>query len=460
MKYLLPLLFVGMCWMMSASSQAQQAPADLPDLAELLQNAEDDHIIMLGFSDQALNSIPASAAANFYRQRGAYQSSSWSQRMTDQIAEDYHLKKLTEYSMTEVGLHCAVYQVPSTVSVPETLLKLTQDERLEIVQQMHLYHTQAHQYNDPYFKLQTNLQQMFIDQVHTNTTGRGITIAMIDTGVALDHPDLEGQIISNENFANAISTSFSSDKHGTAVAGVMVAKKDNDTGITGIAPDAKLIALKACWPDQSHAIASLCNSFTLALAINAAIKAKVNILNMSLAGPSDPLLAILLNKAIEKGIIVVAAKANDANFDFPASLKNVIAVQSLTDPQPAHYSSTFLVTAPGEKILTTLPEGTYDFISGSSIAASEVSGVIALLLELKSDLTSREALSILQKSAVPLKTGTLRAINAKTAILALCELTTCPQEVLSLALVSYQSNRTIIDMSLSLKQEQQGLAGY
>lgn len=439
MKQLLPLLLVGMLLgMIAMPAKSGSSISVTPDLVKQLQTVEGDHILMLGFSDQSLNNIPESASASFYRKRGTYQSSSWSARLTDQIAEDYQLKKLTEYSMSEVGLHCAVYKVPDNIAVADLLPKLTKDARLEIVQQMHYYHTKAHYYNDPYFKLQANLRQMHIDQVHTKTTGRNVTIAMIDTGVALDHPDLHGQIVSTENFAKDISSSFSSDKHGTAVAGVMVAKKDNDAGITGVAPDAKLIALKACWPDQVDAMEAVCNSFTLALAVNAAIKAEANILNMSLTGPDDPLLTVLLNKAIEKGILVVAANTGTGNIQehFPASLANVIAVQSSpsTKAQLQPQNQAVTVTAPGEKILTTLPQGSYDFISGSSIAAAEVSGIIALLLELKPDLTLAETQSILQKSELTTKLGNATGISASAAVLALCEMTICPQELIGLAM--------------------------
>jgi hypothetical protein len=432
MKRLAPFFILGT--LLATPVHSQPTLFIPPDMASIYQKADAEHLVLVTFTDQSINSIPDSASADFYRKRGDYQSTTWSQRLSEEIAADHHLAKLIEWPMTELGMHCVVYKIAAASSMSATLQELAQDSRLAIVQQMHYFKTQSHHYNDPYHKLQSNLLQMQVDQVHAQTTGRAVNIAMIDTGVALDHPDLVGQITDHQNFAKDISASFSNDKHGTAVAGIMVAKKDNSTGITGVAPDAKLIALKACWPDKADDIAAVCNSLTLALAVNAAIRANVDILNMSLTGPEDPLLAVLLNKAIEKGIIVVAASAGDAKPDFPASLKNVIAVQSLTHPQAANHAPVSLVTAPGDRILTTLPQGSYDFISGSSIAAAEVSGVIALLLELKADLTLAEVLTVLQKSAIPLKSGALAAINAKIAVLALCEMASCPQEVLGLAM--------------------------
>lgn len=393
---------------------------DAAQLSTVLDPAVADHLLLIGFPDQSINRVQ-SASSTSYRRRGGYQSSGWSQRITQQIAEDYHIQKLTEWPMSEVGVHCVVYQVPTGASVAEIMQKLSQDSRVSIVQNMHLFKTEAHQYNDPYFKLQANLQQMQISQAHGKTTGRNITIAMIDTGVDLTHPDLIDQITQNKNFASGISPDFSNDKHGTAVAGIMVARKDNGTGIIGIAPDAKLIALKACWPHQTDSMEAVCNSFTLALAVNTAIQSGAKILNMSLGGPQDAFLELLLNKAIENGIIVIAADTGLAKKDenFPASLKNVISVQSSKQPNQIPQLPT--ITAPGEKILTTLPHGTYDFISGSSVAAAEVSGIIALLLELKPDLTFAEARSILQKSELPATDHSFSGINANTAVIALCE---------------------------------------
>ena len=405
---------------------------DAAELSTVLDPALADHLLLIGFPDQSIDRVQ-SASSTSYRRRGGYQSSGWSRRVTQQIAEDYHIQKLTEWPMSEVGVHCVVYQVPTGASVAETMQKLSQDSRVTIVQNMHLFKTEAHQYNDPYYKLQANLQQMQISLAHGKTTGRNITIAMIDTGVDLTHPDLIDQITQNKNFASGISPDFSNDKHGTAVAGIMVARKDNGTGIIGIAPDAKLIALKACWPHQTDSMEAVCNSFTLALAVNTAIQSGAKILNMSLGGPQDAFLELLLNKAIEKGMIVIAADTGLAKKDknFPASLENVISVQSLKQPDQITQLPT--ITAPGEKILTTLPHGTYDFISGSSIAAAEVSGIIALLLELKPDLTFAEARSILQKSELPATNHFFPGINANTAVIALCETTRCPEEVLSYA---------------------------
>ena len=242
--------------------------------------------------------------------------------------------------------------------------RLSKDDRVEVVQNMHVFKTKAKKDGDPYFKLQTNLHTMQINLAHARATGKGVTIGMIDTGVDTQHPDLAGQVSKEENLAQEVSPDFDTDKHGTAVAGVMIAKQHNGEGIIGIAPNAKLIAYKACWPEKADAIEAQCNSFTLALALNKAITEGVDVLNMSLTGPQDPLLTVLINKALAEGIIIVAADSGsgDAMENFPASLKNVISVQS-TQSSASTGAIAETISAPGNKILTTLPHGTYDFIS-------------------------------------------------------------------------------------------------
>jgi subtilisin family serine protease len=437
MKTYLLLAFLALTGF-SASSESKTVPDGKSGLYSLLDQQNAAHLLLVAFTDNTINNIKGTASPTSYRQRGDYQGSTWSERVTNQLAEDYGLEKLTEWPMTEVGVHCVVYRLTDKAAMANTIERLSKDGRVEIVQNMNVFKTKAQYHNDPYFKLQTNLQQMQIGLAHGRATGQDITIGMIDTGVDLEHPDLAGQISLNQNFAKDISASFSTDIHGTAVAGVMVARGDNAKGIIGVAPNAKLIALKACWPDKTDAIEAVCNSFTLALAVNTAIKAGVDVLNMSLTGPQDPLLALLLNKAMAKGIIVVAADTGSAGSgeDFPASLKDVISVQSIKQHVPMPDPLAESIAAPGDKVLTTLPHGTYDFISGSSIAAAEVSGVVALLLELKSNLTVAEAYTILQKSKIVLKDGSIAGVNANAALNTLCEITSCSRQVLSFAQIN------------------------
>ncbi len=401
-------------------------------LSGVLNPANTERMLLVAFSDLHIDRIQMIASSASYRRRGPYKSSTWSQRVSRSIEQQHGLQKLTEWPMTEVGVHCAVYLVPAGISVAETMQALSQDNRVDIVQRMHQFKTKGMHYNDPYYRLQSNMHQLQIEQAHVAATGKNVSIAVIDTGIDYGHPDLAGQIESNENFVSSVSAGFSDDLHGTAVAGVIAAQKDNRTGIIGVAPDAKLVALKACWPNQAGSFEAVCNSYTLALAVNTAIKLGVNVLNMSLAGPEDPLLAMLLNKAKEKGIVVVAADpgSKEPENRFPASMESVIPVQALDKLNNESSPGIRAINAPGEHILTTLPFGTYDFVSGSSVAAAQVTGVVALMLELKPGLSVDQTKAILQQSIrVPgsYHNSDLSAgLNAGKIVRSLCKETRCP----------------------------------
>ena len=133
-------------------------------------------------------------------------------------------------------------------------------------------------------------------------------VAVVDTGVDFDHPDLRGRVVKAQNFVDRVGDrNFTTDVHGTAVAGLIAATAGNGVGIVGVAPEAEIYALKACWQQPPGAREAVCNSYTLAKAVDFAIGQGVQVLNFSLAGPPDPLLGRLIGQALARGIVVVAA---------------------------------------------------------------------------------------------------------------------------------------------------------
>ena len=139
------------------------------------------------------------------------------------------------------------------------------------------------------------------------TTGStGVTVAVIDTGIETKHPDLKGRVAKTENFVDGGAQSFAQDRHGTAVAGVIGARANNNEGIFGVAPGADLLGIKACWHSTAGGLEARCSSWTLAKAIDFAVINGTRVINLSLGGPPDPLLTRLIAKAIERGATVVA----------------------------------------------------------------------------------------------------------------------------------------------------------
>lgn len=343
--------------------------------------------ILVTFVDQTMNRSVAGNALDSYRVRGTYDNSGWSERIALHLAEFYRLELVAQWPMTELGISCVVYEVPEALSVSDTIALLRQDRDVGSVQIMHSFQVLADAlpksvvHADPYLPLQAGFNALKIAEWHKKATGLGIRIALIDSGVDLDHPDLKGQIDYSENMAPEPEDHNLADLHGTAVAGVLSARANNGIGIAGIAPDADVMAFRACWPDQPRSLSARCNSFTLALALNQAIRMNSQIINLSLTGPEDPILEMLINKALSKGIIVIAAlPAKDPDNAFPANIRGVLAVSQIGEANNANQ-----IVAPGRDILTTVPHESYDFMSGSSFATPHVAGLVALLLQLHPD---------------------------------------------------------------------------
>ena len=273
----------------------------------------DERRLLVTFVDRTINrKLPGNAQDN-YRLRGQYSNSGWSERVAHQLAERHQLQFVAQWPVTELGVSCVVYEVPETLPLLQVMAALQKDQDVSSVQQMHTFnvlgdkHSAIKPYSDPYLHLQTGFQSLGIAELHKFSTGQGVRIALIDTGVDVDHPDLKGQISYSENVAPEPSDHNLAEIHGTAVAGVLSARADNGIGIAGIAPEAEILAFRACWPDKPGSLAARCNSFTLALALNQAIRMNSRIVNLSLSGPEDPLLKMLIEKALSEGIIVIAA---------------------------------------------------------------------------------------------------------------------------------------------------------
>lgn len=392
--------------------------------------AQAERRIVITFVDTSADRLPLGGPAD-YRRRGNYLSSTQSRRLAAGIAEEYQLQPVAEWPIAALELHCVVYEVSPAQSVERVIALLQRDQRVESVQRMHRFRV----LNTLYAPLQPALQTMQIEAAHQWATGRHVTIGMVDTGVDFNHPALQGQIVTRRDFVADDPASFVNDIHGTAVAGVMAATADSGNGIVGVAPDSKLIALKACWPEAPASPEAVCDTLTLAKALDAAVQLKPAVLNLSLTGPYDPLLARLIVQAIARGLIVVAADPEQLDTDtgFPASMEQVIAVRLDREPRSraAPAAGDHWLLAPGSKVLTTFPHGAYNFISGSSFAAAQVSGVVALLLEVQPDLSTDRVVKLLRATAAPAgRTVALQGsgvVNACSAIAQLRGMSGCAE---------------------------------
>jgi subtilisin family serine protease len=349
------------------------------------------------------------------------------------IEREYGLREVDAWPIKPLGIHCIVYEVTSTRPLADVLAALSSDPRVESAQPLHLFDLLASTvstggvalpdsgYDDPYLELQHSVRELQLEAAQRWASGRGVQVAIIDTGIDDRHPELAGRIALVEDFVEPRSRG--GEQHGTAVAGIIAAAAGNGIGIIGVAPDVRLLALRACWPID---VRSVCSSFTLAKALTFALERSPQIINLSLAGPEDPLLARLLSLAIERGITVVAACRDDDCTSFPASVPDVIAVSTSGVGVTAAAAATGRpgpLRAPGVDVITTMPNGEFDFVSGSSISAAHVTGIIALLLQRRPDLSPAALRQALSMTMGPDVGGT---VNACEAVAAFVEGAGCP----------------------------------
>jgi subtilisin family serine protease len=310
---------------------------------------------------------------------GGYPSDSGRQarrREAQRIASEHHLRLLEDWPMPVIGVDCFVMEHGDDVGDDSVLAALARDPRVAWAQADNRF--QGLDGTDPLYPVQPDGKYWHVAELHRISTGRGVIIAVIDSGIDARHPDLLGQVEVQRNFVDEAASP--AEPHGTAVAGIAVARSGNGLGIAGVAPDAKLMALRACW--QAPGRATLCSSFTLGKALNFALVNDARIINLSLAGPADRLLEALLRAAVTRGATVVAAvDPRRADGGFPASSGSALAVAAQSHAAPLAPAGVLL--APGADVPTCVPGARWGFVSGSSFAAAHVSGLAALLAQLR-----------------------------------------------------------------------------
>jgi len=294
-------------------------------------------------------------------------------QLAEALARKHALELQSEWPMPVAGVDCFVMRLPAgDARSPEQAAKaVSADSRVAWAQAVNVYHAQGSE-QEPLYPTQPAARQWHLADLHGLATGKDVRVAVIDSGVEATHPDLAGQIALNENFVD--DGPPPGENHGTAVAGIIAARADNHLGIAGIAPQARLLALRACW-QTTAAADTLCTSLSLAKALHAAVLQRAQIINMSLGGPDDRLLGVLIDEALARGIAVVAAVGAEGQ-GFPANHPGVLAAGN-AQPLPAG-----AVLAPGKDVPSTAPGGGWALVTGSSFSAAHASGLLALMSEL------------------------------------------------------------------------------
>jgi len=343
--------------------------------------------ILVTIRYDAVDAMHGDAVERYHRPHG-YASAANTEPVLDALAADYAIVRMGGWPMRSLAVHCEVYALAPGADPEVLAARLARDARVDSAEPLRSFQTLTTA-DVPFRPLQYALDELDVDNAHALSRGRGVRIAVIDSGIDAGHPDLNGAVRARRDFAPGAPAA-----HGTQVAGVIAARGDNAVGMVGVAPEAQLLDLRACWGDGHSADPASCDSFSLAQALDYAISNGVDVINLSLAGPDDPLLARLLGAAESRAISVVAAApaANDPAHGFPTSVHSVIIGMS---EDATGSLGAAAIRAPATDVLTTFPGGRYDYASGSSLAAAHVSGIVALARAMQRQLNPQQVRTIL-----------------------------------------------------------------
>jgi major intracellular serine protease len=283
-------------------------------------------------------------------------------------------------------------------------------------QRLHLIPYQVNAVVEVVSEVPKGIELISAPKIWEKSKGKGITVAILDTGCDFTHPDLSERIIGGRNFTDDdngnpdVYTDYNG--HGTHVAGTIAATQNNN-GVIGVAPEASLLILKVLDKNGSGQYDWIING------INYAVEQKVDIISMSLGGSEDVSeLHQAIQNAVDNQILVVCAAGNEGDgqdssdeFSFPGSYNEVISVGAINlergSSEFSNSNNEVDLVAPGEEILSTYLNGSYAKLTGTSMATPHISGALALIKDIANknferNLIEPELYAQLIKRTVPL----------------------------------------------------------
>jgi subtilisin family serine protease len=315
----------------------------------------------------------------------------------DELARRHGLERIASQSFPLLGSTIGLFRIVDRRPVDMVRREFAADGRVRSVQ-LNLRHFLQDQ-KKPVIEgdvAQYAVAQLRLPQAHALARGMNVTIAVIDSGVDVKHPELANSVA--DSF-DALGSSEGPHVHGTGIAGAIVAHAK----LMGSAPEARLLAIRAFGAGSKGAEST---SYVILRGLDYAAEHGAQIINMSFAGPKDPLIERGIAATAARGILMVAAAGNAGAKSpplYPAANPNVIAVSG-TDAQDKLFAASnrgnhIAISAPGADIFLPAPDEKYQITSGTSFSAAYVSGVAALLLERNPALKPGDVRAILTKTA-------------------------------------------------------------
>lgn len=291
--------------------------------------------------------------------------------------------------------NAGLYTVPAGSTVAETVAKLQRDPSVVYAEPNYIYHATEYKaaatVNDPMVNQLWGLTKVQAQQAWDVTTGDpNVVVAVVDTGVDYNHPDLKGQVIKGPDFGNNDSDPMDDQGHGSHVAGTIAALANNGVGVAGLAYNTKVLAIKVLGSDGSGDTNSIVKGILKANELGA------KVINLSLGGPqTSSAMKDAVDQVTAKGSLCVVAAGNDGTStpDYPAAYPSAFAVgasdQSDKRASFSNYGSYVDIAAPGVDILSST-EKSYKKHSGTSMASPHVAAAAALLLAKNPNLSVQE----------------------------------------------------------------------
>ena len=320
-----------------------------------------------------------------------------SDAQADELARRHGLVRLQSQNFPLIGSTIGLFRIADRRAAETVSRELAADANVRSVQPNFRYVLQdqkaALTEGDPG---QYAVAELRLPEAHKLADGANVTIAVIDSGIDVKHPELANSIA--DSF-DALGSKEGPHVHGTGVAGAIVAH----ARLMGSAPAARILAIRAFGKASSGAEST---SFVILKGLDYAAAHGAQIVNMSFAGPKDALIERGIAALAGKGIVMVAAAGNAGAKSpplYPAANANVIAI-SATDAQDKLFTASnrggyIAVAAPGVDLFLPAPEEKYQITSGTSFSAAYVSGLAGLMLERNPALKPEQLRAILMKTA-------------------------------------------------------------
>ncbi len=303
------------------------------------------------------------------------------------LAQRHRLVRIESLGIPMLAGTLFRWRIPDNRPMDRVLNDLSNDRAVRFAQRNMIYRAQDAGAKAPAEgdAGQYALAKLHLPEAHLLARGTDVVIAVIDSGIDVTHPEFAGAVTGTYD---ALNSKEGAHPHGTGVAGTIIAH----SRLVGSAPAAHLLAIRAFAANPSSGAES--TSFVVLKALNYAVQHNAQIINMSFAGPADPLVQQALGVAFARGIVLVAAAGNAGPNSpplYPAADSHVIAVTATDSGDhlfaQANRGPQVAVAAPGVDILMPAPEDKYQVNSGTSFAAAYVSGVAALLIDRNPSIT-------------------------------------------------------------------------